>query len=92
MWTLLSTVDDVFQIRGRGCVIAPGIPRSVEWRIQIGAAVRLIRPDGSNVETVINGIEMGGPLDSPGIPVLLGAEVSKNQIPLGSQLWVQSPQ
>jgi hypothetical protein len=86
---LLFCVEDVFDIRGRGCIVVPGIPKSVERKIRIGSTVRLKHPDGSEVETMIRGIEMGGSPDFPAIPILLGAEISKVQIPIGTEVWVQ---
>ena len=89
MRKLLSRVDDVFQIADRGCVVVPGIPRNSESRVKIGDRLWLLRPDGSEISTVVRGIEMGGPLDSPGIPILLGTELSKNEVPVGTKMSIE---
>jgi hypothetical protein len=88
-WILLSRVEDVFQLRGRGCVVVPGIPSSIECPIQIGSVVRLRRPDGSEANTVIQGIGSGGSPAAPGTPVLLGTEIVKDDVPIGTEIWVQ---
>lgn len=89
MHKLLSCVEAVFQIAERGCVICPGIPRSSESRVKIGDPLWLERPDGSQVATVVRGIEMGGPINSSGIPILLGSELTKQEVPVGTSLIVE---
>jgi translation elongation factor EF-Tu-like GTPase len=80
-------VDDVFQISGRGCVVTPGIPKAGDFRLKVGDALLLRRLDGSELRTFLRGIEMGGSPDYPGIPILLGAEVTKEQVPAGTEVW-----
>ena len=58
--------------------------------IRIGTAIRLIRPDGSEADKAICGFELGGRLDVPSIPILLGAGIPKDKIPIGTQLWLDS--
>jgi hypothetical protein len=89
MRSLLSRVEDVFQIADRGCVVAPGIPRSSDARIKIGDSVWLTRPDGSETNTAIRGIEMGGRDPDAGNPILLGSELTKDDVPLGTLLAVE---
>lgn len=88
MRKLLSRVEDVFQIAERGCVVCPGIPRNSDSHLKIGDRLWLERPDGSQVSTIVRGIEMGGPINSPGIPILLGAELTRQDVPVGTQLMV----
>jgi translation elongation factor EF-Tu-like GTPase len=87
---LLSTVEDAFQITGRGVVVVPGIPRNGDWRLKTGDALLLRRPDGTELETCVFGIEMASPPHPTGIPILLGQNVTKKDIPIGTELWVQS--
>ncbi|MDA0807854.1 MAG: hypothetical protein O3B68_07640 [Planctomycetota bacterium] len=49
----------------------------------------LTRPDGSETNTVVRGIEMGGRIPDSGIPILLGAELTKDDIPPGTLLSVE---
>ena len=53
----LFTVEDTFTIRGRGTILVPGIVPEGDERFRIGDALRLRRPDGSEVEATIDGIE-----------------------------------
>ena len=55
MRKLVSSVDEVFQIAERGCVVAPGIPRSSDARIKIGDRLWLTRPDGLETATIVRG-------------------------------------
>lgn len=89
MRKLLSRVENVFQIAGRGCVVAPGIPRNIESHVKIGDQLWLERPDGSERTTTVRGIEMGGPMDSPGIPILLGSDIAKQDAPIGTRLSIE---
>lgn len=90
MATFVSKTEDVFQITGRGCVVVPGIPKSSpDLKIKVGDSVVLKRPDGSEIETTIRGIEMGSRVPSDFIPVLLGSEVTKDMVPVGTELWVK---
>jgi len=88
MRKLLSRVEDVFQIAERGCVVCPGIPRNSESRLKIGDRLWLERPDGSEVSTIVRGVEMNGPINSPGIPILLGAEITEHEVPVGTRMTV----
>ena len=90
MSAFICRIDDVFQIAGRGCVVTPGIPKDADLRLKVGDPLLLRRPDGSDLRTILRGIEMGGSPEFPGIPILLGAEVSKEQVPVGSELWTPS--
>ena len=90
MTTFISKTEDVFQITGRGCVVAPGIPKSSpDLKIKIGDTVILKRPDGSEIETTIRGIEMVGRVSLAFIPVLLGSEITKDMVPVGTELWIK---
>jgi hypothetical protein len=86
---LLSRVEAVFQIAGRGCVVAPGIPRNAESHVKIGDQLWIERPDGSQTSTVVRGIEMGGSIDATGIAILLGGEISKDDVPIGTRLLME---
>jgi translation elongation factor EF-Tu-like GTPase len=86
---LLSVVEDVFQISGRGSVVVvPGIPREGDWHIKTGDPLTLKRPDGTAASTVVRGIEMASPPHPHFIPILLGLRLTKDDVPIGTELWV----
>ena len=87
MSTFVCRVDDVFQIAGRGCVVTPGILKNSDLVLRIGAALVLRRPDGSELYTVLRGIEMGSAPGFPASPLLLGEDVTKDQVPVGTEVW-----
>lgn len=94
MEQLLSVVEDVFELRGRGCVITPGVPVAPTpmVSIQIGDALRLVRPDGSSVTTTVAGIEMigGGSIQPRPTPLLLHSDISKEDVPPGTRVYVDA--
>ena len=88
MVTFISKVEDVFEISGRGCVVVPGVPGDFSHvELKIGDRVVLKRPNGSEIETTLRGFEMGSRHPSCCIPILLGKELNKAMVPLGTDLW-----
>jgi hypothetical protein len=88
MVTFISKVEDVFEISGRGCVVVPGVPSTFSGvDLKLGDKIILKRPDGSEIETILRGFEMGSRHPSRCLPVLLGKELSKQMVPLGTELW-----
>ncbi len=85
---LLSTVEDVFEIEGRGCVVVPGVSHNAS--VRESAAIELHLPDGSVVSTRIHALEF---LDGPGrrtfcVPIILPPEFTKQDIPIGTKIWL----
>ena len=91
METLLSLVEDVFQIAERGCIIVPGIPFESNVRVKVGDTLRLELPDGRRIETNVAGIEMiHAPQPQP-IPLMLPSCISKSEIPIGTKVFHCGP-
>ena len=68
----------------------PGIPFSrSDLTLKIGDPVILKRPDGSEIETIVRGLEMGSRRPSRCIPILLGKELTKEMVPVGTELWTK---
>jgi hypothetical protein len=89
MAVLLSIVDDVFQIAGRGSVVvAPGIPRFGNLELKVGDPLRLRLPDGRRTQTTVGGIEMASPPHPDFIPLLLGNGLTKHDVPIGTEIWI----
>jgi hypothetical protein len=86
---LLSKVEDTFELSGRrGVVVAPGIPRGADLRIKVGDPVWLRRPDGTEVRSSVVGIEMLSPPHPASIPLLIGPDLTKGDLPVGTEIWV----
>lgn len=88
--TLLFVVEDAFQISGRGCVLVPG-PMAEVGRpdVCVGDRIRLVKPNGESIDTTIQGIEMIGRRPPPKVltaPILLPREITKDQVPKGTQV------
>src|SRR5262245_48617201 len=86
----LFTITDRFQIEGRGCILAPGLPTEPHSpKVPAGARIRLRRPDGSETDTVIKGIELISYRKRPEklcLPILLPKSIAKEEVPVGTEV------
>ena len=83
----LFTVKDTFLIEGRGLVPVPGIVPQGDEQFRIGDFIRLKRPDGSEIDWRIGGLEMLYPLpSSKDVCILLGG-LGKQDVPIGTEVW-----
>ncbi len=88
MTTLVGLIDDVFQITGRGCVVTIKLEHfSPDVVLQVGDAVLLRTPDGSEIETVMRGAEMGLRAKAQAVGLLLGPDITKEMVPPGTEIW-----
>jgi len=89
--TLLFIVEDAFQITGRGCILVPGpVAEPGGPTLHIGDPIRLAKPDGQLVDTKIRAFEMIGRRPVPKVitaPILLPREITKDQVPVGTQVF-----
>ena len=82
----LFVVQDVFEIRGRGVVMLPGIVVQEGELFRHGDPIHLKRPDGSVVESQIGSLVLVTP--NPGHEVvILIKELTKADIPIGTEVW-----
>jgi hypothetical protein len=89
----LCTVQDVFEITGRGCVLTPGVSETTppDIKIRVRDPIQLRRPDGSVVRTHIHGVEILDRRDrSWCAPVSLPPEFTKADIPIGTEIWLEN--
>ena len=88
---LLSTVDDTFHIERRGPVIVLKKLRDVGRKVMRKEPIRLAKPDGTNIDTRIEEIELvlrrtSAPLES--ISFLLPQIMAGSDIPKGTEVWL----
>ncbi len=83
-----STIHDVFQIDDRGCVVLPGLLLDADPHVCIGDPVTLRRPDGTEIQTSVAGIEMIHTLDRNAMPILLPKNIHKDDLPIGTELTI----
>jgi len=81
-----STIEDVFQIDGRGCIVVPGLSLDDDPHVCVGDPITLRRPDGTELQTNVAGIEMIRTLNRNAMPILLPKKIQKNDVPIGSEL------
>ncbi len=87
----ISTIDDAFDITGRGCVITPGVPLDGKIHLRIGDSILLKLPDGGVLRTTVGGVEMICNPEVRSAPILVGEGVTKARIPPGTELWTALP-
>lgn len=89
----LFTIEDVFDIAGRGCSVVPGIPYSHGLDLRAGAQLTIVTPIGENVQTHIASFEhlhcWGEGNTHAAFTV--GREVGKAQLPVGSDVYLSFP-
>jgi hypothetical protein len=83
----LFTVEDTFLIEGRGLVPTPGIVPQGDERFRVGDPIRLKRPDGSEIEWQIGGLEFICPPPRQDEVVILLKGLGKNDVPIGTEVW-----
>jgi translation elongation factor EF-Tu-like GTPase len=90
---LLFIVEDAFQIRDRGCVLAPGVPTEPEAPVvKVGSSIALLTPNGRTILTSVKGIEILNfgsqrPVKITA-PILLPKEVTKDLVPKGTKVFL----
>ena len=81
----LFIVEETFSIHHRGTILVPGLVPEAEERFRTGDPLRLIRPDGSEVATAIDGLDLinRGPQAQFAVLVAL----PKFEVPVGTEVW-----
>jgi translation elongation factor EF-Tu-like GTPase len=87
MARLLFTVEDTFMIEGRGLVPLPGIVPQGDEQFRVGDPISLKRPDGSEIEWTIGGLELLSPPPPQHYVVVLLKGLSKDDVPIGTEIW-----
>lgn len=84
MARLLLTVENAVVIPGRGLALLPGVTFQPSEAFQAGDPLRLERPDGSNLECLLEGFVGIPPSRSP---CFLLRGVSPSDVPVGTKIW-----
>lgn len=83
----LLTVEDVFDITGRGLVVFPG-PRVDTFSSPREITVRLVRPDGVTLDATasITHVMQTPPPKEHRYAVII-REITKSEVPIGTEVW-----
>lgn len=89
----IFSVDDVFQLTNTGCVMVGCFSESFCGLIKVGSLLELELPNQTLISTKVNGIEMPRihttcPDQQVMLAIILPAELTKEQIPLGTQVFL----
>lgn len=86
----LFIIEDVFDIAGSGCILAPGIPYALGLDVKAGEALLIVSPDGAQMRTRIAAFEMVNnrrrPLESAAFA--LPRDVKKQDLKIGSVVYL----
>ncbi len=83
----LFVVEDTFSIKGQGLVPIPGIIPAGDERFRVGDRIVLRRPDGSSLEWSIDGLPLiHTPVPHEDVVILLKG-LSKEEVPIGTEVW-----
>lgn len=86
---LFGKVEDAFNIRGRGCVVAfSWVAHDV--RLQIKDQIQLHAPNGNRLDTFIAGMEIlcGPNRDKSKTAILLAPNITVQDVPKGTEIWL----
>ena len=87
--TFLFTIEEVFEIPGRGCVIVPAIVEVADFKIRPRDAIQLRTPEGRTLNTHIGSVEFLKPaVGACRMGILLPSDVLKQDVPKGSDVWL----
>jgi hypothetical protein len=86
----LFKIEDVFDITGRGCVLAPGIPYSLGLEVKAGAPLTVVTPSGERLQTRISSFESFHQRDEGLTHAAFAVDraVAKAQLPVGSDVYL----
>jgi hypothetical protein len=88
MSSLLFVVEDSF-VLPFGLVLVPGVPESGPV-VQVGDEVELRRPDATTSLATVKSIPLVcGPARRRGVFLDLGTQLSKQDVPLGTEVWLR---
>ena len=77
---LLFIVEDVFAT-SLGLILTPGVGKHP---VRVGTPIRLVRPDGTILQTKICGIVFSERRD-----ISIGKELCKEDVPVGTEVWTE---
>jgi len=79
---LLFIVEETFLITGLGLVLTPGPGDKVKLA-KVGTKIKLVRPDKTELETVIIGIMFESQHD-----IAISSKLSRKDVPYGTEVWL----
>jgi hypothetical protein len=89
---LILTVEEVFDIAGRGLVLTPKIPENLGFAIRPKDPVQLRTPQGRTLETYIACFSSGRPRGGGHrfYCIVLPPDLPKSDVPIGTEVWYLS--
>ncbi|UPT62534.1 MAG: hypothetical protein M0D54_19625 [Hyphomonadaceae bacterium JAD_PAG50586_4] len=91
MTQCILTVEDTFEIGGRGLIVVPG-PTLDAYDGPVEVPVKVKRPDGSTLRATLN-FTRAFLTPAPKVPrwELLFRGLSQRDVPIGSEIWTYEP-
>ena len=87
---LLSTVEDIVTIPGRGTFLFPGLPMFDPEMppTRVNDKIQLRTPDGHIRDTYIAGIAHAKTIEGSKYPIQLPPEITQADVPTGTEVWL----
>lgn len=82
----MFTIEDHFQITGRGLVIV-GEKEDKSLELKIGTSIIIETPEGKEIQSKVDGLEMLNPPNFKSEAILI-RDFTKNDLPIGSTVFV----
>jgi len=81
------TIAEAFQIKDRGLVLISGPHCEPQAKLLIGCEIEIRQLDGKIIRTTVRGIEMASPNPHRYFAIMVPAEISKEDVPPGAEVW-----
>lgn len=85
----IEKVEEVFEVSGVGCIIAPGIPYGFKPSLKIGAKIQFKNKNGSIINTTINSFQfLNRGKEMQHAPFSVDNSIKKEAIEIGAELYL----
>lgn len=90
---LILTVEDVFEITGRGLILAPKIPDNLSFAVRPKDQIQLRTPNGQRLDTHIASFALGKPMGGGPtiVDIELPSDIRRDDVPTGTEVWLLLP-
>jgi hypothetical protein len=91
--SFILTVEDVFDIRGRGLTLGPKVPDNLGFAVRPKDRIQLRTPNGQRLDTYVASLSLGKPIGAgPTIAAIeLPSDIRREDVPIGTQVWLLLP-
>jgi hypothetical protein len=89
MMSFLFTIEEAFEIFGRGYAIVPALAEESSFNIQARDAIQLCNLEGHTLDTHIASIEIVKTINGSRIAICLPSSIQKGDVSRGTGVWLK---